>query len=192
MLWSLVYWLLRRLVALLARGADGQRELESVVLRYQIKLLSRQKSRRLQLRRRDRAVLAAAALFLPRERRACLLVGPDTLRRWHRQFVRRRPPRPRGKPGRPPLAREMAALVVRLGRENPRWGYMRIRGELKKLGIEVSATTIARLLRGAGLGRAPRRIGPSWSQFLRDEAYGLLARDGTLDEDQASFTHGLE
>src|SRR5436190_23816349 len=70
MLWLLVYWLLRRLLVLLARGADGQRELESVVLRYQIKLLSRQKSRRLQLRTSDRAVLAAAAPFLPRERRS--------------------------------------------------------------------------------------------------------------------------
>src|SRR6266511_3245704 len=187
MLWLLVYWLLRRRVGLLARAADGERELESVVLRYQIKLLSRQKGGRLQLRTRDRAVLAAAALFLPRERRACLLVGPDTLRRWHRQFVRGRPPRPQGKPGRPPLGRETAALVVRLGRENPRWGYMRIRGELKKLGIEVSATTIASLLRRAGLGPAPRRIGPSWSQFLRAEAYGLLTRAETLDEvvDQA-------
>jgi hypothetical protein len=106
MLWLLVYWLLRRLLALLARGVDGERELESVVLRYQIKLLSRQKSRRLQLRTRDRAVLAAAALFLPRERRSCLLVGPDTLRRWHRQFVGRRPPRAHGKPGRPALARD--------------------------------------------------------------------------------------
>src|SRR6266568_779916 len=94
MLWSLVYWLLRRLVGLLVRGADGEREPESVVLRYQIKLLSRQKSRRLQLRTSDRALLAAAALFLPRERRSCLLVGPDTPRRWHRQFVRRRPATP--------------------------------------------------------------------------------------------------
>src|SRR6266516_4555509 len=193
MLWSLVYWLLRRLVGLLARGADGQRDLESVVLRYQIKLLSRQKSRRLQLRTRDRAVLAAAARFLPRGRGSCLLVCPDTLRRWHRQFVRGRPPRPQGKPGRPPLGRETAALVVRLGRENPRWGYKRIRGELKKLGIEVSATTmIATLLRPASLGPAPRRLGPSWSEFLRAEAYGLPARGGTLDEeDQASFSRGL-
>src|SRR6266542_4632091 len=193
MLWSLVYWLLCRLLGLLARGADGQRDLESVVLRYQVKLLSRQKGGRLQLRTSDRAVLAAAALFLSRERGGCLLVGADTLRRWHRQFVRGRPPRPHGRPGRPPLGREMAALVVRLGRENPRWGYMRIRGELKKLGIEVSATTIATLLRRAGLGPAPRRLGPSWSQFLRAEAYGLLARDGTLDqEDQASFARGFE
>src|SRR6266700_1826404 len=193
MLWSLIYWLLRRLLALVARGADGQRDLEYVVLRYQLKLLSRQKSGRLQLRTSERAVLAAAALFLPRERRSGLLVGPDTLRRWHRQFVRRRPPRPQGKPGRPPLARETAGLVVRLGRENPRWGYMRIRGELKKLGIEVSATTIASLLPRAGLGPAPRRIGPSWAQFLRAEAYGLLARGGSLaEEDQTSFSHRLE
>jgi hypothetical protein len=49
---------------------------------------------------------------------------------------------------------------------------------LKKLGIEVSATTIASLLGRAGLGPAPRRLGPSWSGFLRAEAYGLLARDG--------------
>src|SRR3954471_14499506 len=70
---------------------------------------------------------------------------------------------------------------------------MRIRGELKKLGIEVSATTIAGLLRRAGLGPAPRRLGPSWAQFLRAEAYGLLARGGSLDEeDQTSLTHRLE
>src|SRR6266516_2194549 len=193
MLWLLVYWLLRRLVGLLARGAEGERDLESVVLRCQIKLLSRQKGGRLQLRTRDRAVLAAAALFLSRERGGCLLVGPDTLRRWHRQFVRGRPPRPQGRPGRPALGREMAALVVGLGRENPRWGYMRIRGELKKLGIEVSATTIASLLRRAGLGPAPRRLGPSWSQFLRAEAYGLLAGGASLaEEDRASFGRGLD
>lgn len=110
MLWLLIYWLLRRLVGLLARGANGQRDLELVVVRYQSKLLSRQESRRLQLRTSDRAVLAAAALFLPRERWSCLLVGPATLRRWHRQFVRRRPPRPQRKPGSPPLGRETAAL----------------------------------------------------------------------------------
>src|SRR6266508_4363451 len=126
MFWLLVYWLLRRFVALLAGGAAGQRELELVVLRYQRKLLSGQRSGRLQLRTSDRAVLAAAALVLTRERRSCLLVGPDTLRRWHRQFVRGRPPRPQGKPGRPPLGGETAALVVRLGGARTRaGGYVR-------------------------------------------------------------------
>jgi hypothetical protein len=61
----------------------------------------------------------------------------------------------------------MRSLIQRMARENPRWGYMRIQGELVKLGISVSATTIATVLRESRLGPAPRRIGPSWSEFLR-------------------------
>ncbi|HEX9124396.1 MAG TPA: hypothetical protein VF984_13735 [Actinomycetota bacterium] len=68
-----------------------------------------------------------------------------------------------------------------MGPENPRWGYLRIRGELLKLGIDVSATTIATVLRQSGLGPAPRRIGPTWTQFLRLQAYGLLSRDPRSD-----------
>ncbi len=82
---------------------------------------------------------------------------------------RRRPP------GRPPLAAETRGLIARLARENTSWGYMRIEGELLKLGISVSATTIATVLRRSGLGPAPRRIGPSWSEFLRAQAHSLLA-----------------
>jgi hypothetical protein len=62
-----------------------------------------------------------------------------------------------------------------MGRENPRWGYLRIKGELLKLGITVSATTIANVLRRRGLGPAPRRIGPTWSEFLRAQAFGIFA-----------------
>jgi hypothetical protein len=64
-------------------------------------------------------------------------------------------------------------LILRVGRENARWRYLRIRGELPKLGIDVSATTIATVFRLGGLGPAPRRIGPNWAQFLRLQAYGL-------------------
>jgi hypothetical protein len=77
--------------------------------------------------------------------------------------------------GRPPLDPSIKHVILRLGRENPRWGYLRIRGELLKLGIDVSATTIATVLRQGGLGSAPRRIGPTWAQFLRLQAYGLLS-----------------
>jgi putative transposase len=78
-------------------------------------------------------------------------------------------------PGRPALDPAIRDLVLRLARENPRWGYQRIRGELLKLGIKVSATTVATLLR-CGLGPAPRG-GPTWNEFLRQQAKGILACD---------------
>ena len=79
--------------------------------------------------------------------------------------------------GRPPISEEVRELVLRMGRENPRWGCIRIRGELAKLGVRVSATTIRTLLRANGLGPAPRRSGPTWGQFLRAQAQGILALD---------------
>jgi transposase InsO family protein len=68
-------------------------------------------------------------------------------------------------------------VVVRMARENPRWGYVRIVGECRKLGLAVSATTVRRILRRRRLGPAPRRGGASWVQFLRAQAAGTLAVD---------------
>ena len=79
--------------------------------------------------------------------------------------------------GRPPLDPKIRDLVVRLGPENPRWGCVRIQGELRKLGVRVGATTIRTILRRAGVPPAPRRTGPSWSEFLRAQARGILAID---------------
>jgi hypothetical protein len=172
LLTCLLYRLLCGFVRLLAcRG--GERELEIVVLRYQVAIL-RRGGRRPQYTAADRAVLAAVSRLLRPERWSSFAVSPQTLRRWHRALLQgKRRPCPR-RPGRPPLAAETRSLILRMARENPRWGYMRIQGELLKLGINVSATTVATVLRLSGLGPAPRRIGPSWSEFLRAQAESML------------------
>lgn len=71
----------------------------------------------------------------------------------------------------------MIELVLRLARENPRCGYMRIVGECRKLGVRVSATSVRTILRRHNLGPAPRRNGPTWKQFLRTQAKVVLACD---------------
>jgi putative transposase len=109
-------------------------------------------------------LLAAVSRLLPPERWSCFAVSPRTLRRWHVALLQGNRRRRGRRPGRPPLAAETRSLIVRMARENPRWGYVRIRCELLRLGISVSATTVATVLRVSGLGPAPRRIGPSWSQ----------------------------
>jgi hypothetical protein len=167
-----LYRLLCVVVRVLARGG-GERELEIVVLRHQLAILGGG-GKRPRYTTADRALLAAVSRLIPQERWSCFAVSPRTLRRWHRALLqggRRRRPR---RPGRPPLAAETRGLIKRLARENPRWGYMRIEGELLRLGISVSATTVATVLRASGLGPAPRRIGPSWSEFLRAQAQSLV------------------
>jgi putative transposase len=78
------------------------------------------------------------------------VVTPATLLRWHRELVRRKWTCPHRKPGRPPTGRALRELVLRLARENPRWGYQRIADELIKLGFCLSPSTVRRLLASAG------------------------------------------
>jgi len=151
-------------------------EVENALLRHQLAVL-RRTVRRPPLRRRDRLLLAAASTLLPRERWSVFLVTPQTLLRWHRELVRKKWSYRRRSAGRPPLDPDVRALVVRLARENRGWGCLRIQGELRKLGIRTGATTIRSLLRRSGLGPAPRRSGPSWSEFLRAQAHGMVACD---------------
>src|SRR5213078_1835334 len=139
----------------LARGGR-ERGLEIIVLRHQLAILRRGGKRPLYTTA-GRALLAAASRLLPRERWSCFAVTPQTLRRWHCGLLHGRSRQRR--PGRPPIAVGTRTLISRLARENPSWGYMRIQGELKGLGISVSHTTVGTVLRRAGLGPAPRRIG---------------------------------
>jgi putative transposase len=173
----LVHLLFRRFARVVAGGSAGAAlEVENAVLRHQLSVL-RRSVKRPELRRRDRVVLAATSGLLPRERWSAFMVSPQTLLRWRRELVQRKWTYRRRRVGRPPLDPELRELVLRLARENSRWGCVRIQGELRKLGIRVGATTIRTLLRQHGLGPAPRRNGPSWAEFLGAQADGLLACD---------------
>jgi len=115
---------------------------------------------------------------LPRKRWAVFLVTPATLLRWHRQLIARHWTYPHtGK--RHALPEETVELVIRLARENPRWGYQRIVGEARKVGVRVSASSVRSILRRNGLGPAPVRStkGPFWVEFLRARAGGMVAID---------------
>jgi putative transposase len=81
------------------------------------------------------------------------------------------------RPGRPGLAAEIRALVLRLARENPTWGYRRIHGELCRLGYKIGASTVWAILHRAGVEPAPKRSALTWRQFLRAQAKSVLAVD---------------
>ncbi len=136
-----------------------------MVLHHELEILRRQVGRPALLPA-DRAFLAAAACHLPRSVRSALLVTPRTLLRWHQVLVGRKWRRDGRRPGRPRLSAEIQERVLRLGRENPRWGHRQTSGQLAKLGVQASPTSIRRLLSRARLRPAPRRSGPSWREFL--------------------------
>jgi putative transposase len=151
-------------LALLAR-ADAAKNVEILVLRHEVAVLRRH-NQRPTLTWLDRAFLSAFASLLPTQLRQVRLVSPRTLLRWHAQLVACRWTYPRQSPGRPAVTQSIRDLVLRMARENPRWGYRRIHGELVGLGHPIAASTVWKILNGAGIDPAPRRSGPTWRQFL--------------------------
>jgi hypothetical protein len=173
---SLCYIVLRGVLLLttLRCRSKNFKELEILVLRHELAVLRRQ-TRRPAITTVDRLFLAAASRLLPRERWRSFIISPATLLRWHRRLVAKRWTYPRPI-GRPPMRAEIRAMVIRLARENPRWGYQRMVGELKGLGVVVSATTVRTWLRAAGLGPAGTRRGLTWRVHPRTPAQPVGGR----------------
>jgi len=164
-----------QLIRLIARK-DTDLAIEVVILRHEVAVLRRQVFRPAP-EPADRAVLAGLARLLPRQRLGHLFVQPSTLLRWHRDLVAKRWTYPHGRPGRPALSNGTTALVLRLAKDNPQWGYRRIHGELATMGIVIAASSVWAILKRHGIEPSPRRAGPTWTEFLATQAKGLMACD---------------
>jgi putative transposase len=179
MLFALVYSWLRLLLDLAdVRLRVHDPEAELLLLRHQLRVVRRQ-VKRPQLKATDRMIMTALSQRVNRAALGGMLVQPQTVLGWHRGLVRRKWAtfgRRRG-PGRRGLDAELQKLILEMAKDNPRWGCVRVRGELLKLGHVVSATTIRKLLRRNQIGPAPLRSRLTWKAFLRAQASAIVLTD---------------
>ncbi|GAA3378538.1 hypothetical protein GCM10020367_58440 [Streptomyces sannanensis] len=178
---SLLYKVARKLLTLpsvLLRG-DATKDAELLVLRHENAVLRRHLASPVRYEPADRFWFAALSGLIPRHCwRDVFPVTPGTLLGWHRRFIAAKwDYSARRRTGRPPTAAAIKNLVLRLARENPRWGHRRIQGELARLGNQIAASTVWEILHAAGVEPAPRRSGPTWREFLTAQAEGIIAAD---------------
>ena len=189
MCWFVLTHLVAFLVDLVSvrRRPDRDKDLQILLLQHQVRLLQRQRPPP-RLTRWEKLTLAVLATKLarltagPRSRleHAILLFKPETVLKWHRELVRREWTVRRHQPGgRPAIAAEVEQRLLRLARENPRWGYGRLQGELRKLGHPLGRSTVRAVLKRHGVPPAPtrERRASTWRAFLRRHQDQILACD---------------
>jgi len=167
--------------------SEQEKDLEILLLRHQLSILERKCCKPVRLTRAEKLTLAVLATKLKqttkrtaRQLRGIIrIVQPETVLRWHHELVRRKWTFERKrKGGRPRLSKEIERLIVRLAKENPRWGYGKIEGELLKLGFQVSKTTIRNVLERHNIVPTPVRGGSiSWRHLMTHYKMQILACD---------------
>jgi putative transposase len=153
-------------------------------LKEQVRVLKEQqeKDKRILLDNRQRTRLAAKAKRLTREllEQTTVLFTPETVLAWYRKLIAQKydGSKNRKQPGRPRIAQEIVDLVIRFEKENPHWGYTRIRDYIVHLGYTVSETTAKNILLENGYDPEPdvtRKT--TWKQFLSSHWNVLAACD---------------
>ncbi len=185
--WILCLWSFILDVAAVSRLTEDDKDLEIMLLRQQLRIVERKQPRGPSIPCWQKVPLAALAMRLksksPNARQqlseSIILFKPETVIGWHRALVKRKwtfkqHQRPAG---RPRTEADIEALVVQLARDNSRWGYDRIAGELQKLGITFTPTTVKHILERQGIPPAPQRGKSNWRTFLNHYQQQMLACD---------------
>jgi len=190
MFWFALTHLISFFVDLISIGHISERDknLELLILRQQIRILQRKLGQRQRITRTEKLTLAVLTTRMKRSvvdsrswlSESLLIFKPETILKWHRELVRRKWALSRKRsPGRKKIDPELETLIVRLARENPRWGYGKIHGELLKLSYSIGRSTVRDVLKRNMLAPVPTRgqKGGSWRTFLNHYKEQMLACD---------------
>jgi transposase len=189
MLWFLITHIFTMLLELIGIGrlSEPEKDLEILILRHQLDILARKQKTPIKPNHAEKMTLAVLANKLKQASNRSAhqlsdiirIFQPATVLKWHRQLVKRKwTQENKNRGGRPKIGQETKDLVVRLAQENPRWGYGKIEGELLKMDIKVSQTTIPNILDQNGIVPVPIRNGSiGWRQLMSHYKEQILACD---------------
>ncbi len=189
MIWFIITHIFSTLLEFIGIGhlSEREKDLEILILRHQLDILERKQKTPIKPNKAEKMTLAVLTNKLKKItnrstnqlRDTLRIFQPVTVLKWHRELVRRKwTQEHKNKGGRPKISQETEDLIVRLAKENPRWGYGKIEGEILKLGFKVSQTTIRNVLDRNGIVPSPVRNGSvGWRHLMKHYKEQILACD---------------